>query len=178
MPSKLKKWIEDHPAAVLVGLVISSGSVASSVTAYLSSQLFESKISEEKSKEIAERSEIQNKYNDRISDLTGRLSSIERRIGDDRDKKYFDIQAMQVSAPEVKNLPDQFRNYDNGSFFLDIPISDTWKYQLTTEGDVTKLGPFRSFVEQAEQTLGDKAKEIFGLPAHVWTAPPVAEVSY
>jgi hypothetical protein len=86
----------------------------------------------------AEKIEATNKYNTQISDLTTRLSSIERRAGPNQEKRYFDVQSMQVSLAEVRNLPAQFKNFDNGAFFLNAPISQTWNYAVLSEGEVAK----------------------------------------
>jgi hypothetical protein len=174
MPSRLKKWIETHPAAVLTGVTIAVAATASSVTAYLASQVY----SAEKAQTQAEKTELQNKYNSQIIDLTSRLSSIQRRVGNNQEKEYFDVQSLQISAPEIKNLPAQYKNYDNGSFFVNLPISSTWRYMKTTEGEVFKLGPFKSGVERIEQIAGDNAKILMGSPVHAWTGPSTGEISF
>ena len=179
MPSKLKKWIEDHPAAILLGVTISVGSAASTTTGYLTNQLHLAEKSEEKSKFISEKNEIETKYMAKIADLEGRLSSIERRVGSNQANKYFDIRTLQIPSSEIRNLPTAFKNYDNSSFFVNAPISGSWAYKSTTEGNVLKLGLFREGVEQLENQVSDKQRtKLLGAPVHVWLTQPLADVSF
>src|SRR6266545_405059 len=164
--SSVKEWLDTHPAALVLGIAVSVGSTASGITAYLITQI-------NKAHEI----EIANKYNSQISDLTTRLSSIERRAGSGPEKKYLDVQSLQIALSEVKILPAQFKNYDKGSFFLNLPVSDAWNYSILTEGEIGKLGPLKSLVEQAYKVEG--LQKVFDRnKAHVWYLNPIAEVRF
>ena len=175
MANKLRKWIESHPAPVLVGLAISAGSIASGATAYLSSRLHSSEKAEIQSKFLAEKSELQSKYTDQIKDLTSRLSSIERRVTSGSDKKYFDVQALQISSPEVRNLSSQYRGFDGGHFFINTPISDAWSYIETDELALAKNGLFKGLIELFEKMGGDNA---ISAPLHAWVSKPSGDSSF
>src|SRR5262245_35457552 len=162
----LKKWMENNPAVTVLGIGISVASVAAGVTAYLLEKV-----------NRAEKIEIANKYNTQIADLTTRLSSIERRAGPAQEKRYFDVQSMQVSVSEVRNLPNQFTNYDEGHFFLNAPITQAWNYAVLTEGEIAKLGVYRTMIEEAYKI--DQMKSILDRnKTHVWYSNPIANISF
>src|SRR5262249_38219736 len=93
--------------------------------------------------------------------------------------KYFDIRTLQIPSSEIRNLPTAFKNYDNSSFFVNAPISGSWAYKSTTEGNVLKLGLFREGVEQLENQVSDKQRtKLLGAPVHVWLTQPLADVSF
>jgi hypothetical protein len=177
MPSSLKKWIESHPAAVLIGLGVSVAATASSVTAYLSGETHKAEKTELQAKFIADKNELQSKYTNEVRDLTTRLSSIERRAGSGSEKRYLDVQSFQISSPEVRSLPGQYTGYENGRFFVNAPISEIWSYVQTTEGQAIKSGPFKSEVEAMEKLAGAGASAMLGDTAHLWVSKSPADVS-
>jgi hypothetical protein len=164
--ASLKEWLENHPAIAVLGVAVSVGSVSSAVTAYLLERVNK-----------AEKIEATNKYNTQISDLTTRLSSIERWAGPNQEKRYFNVQSMQVSLAEVRNLPAQFKNFDNGAFFLNAPISQTWNYAVLSEGEVAKLGLFKTLVEEAYKD--ERMKSLMQLiKGHAWYSNSLANVRF
>jgi hypothetical protein len=125
----------------------------------------------------AEETRIENKYSNQIADLTARISHIERRAGQTKEKLYVDVESMQVSAEEVKHLPTQHTGYDDGSFFINIPISGAWKHSILSEEEIFKLGPLKSVIELAAQF--QIFKDIVNvLTAHVWYSEPIANIRY
>jgi hypothetical protein len=164
--ASLKEWLENHPAIAVLGVAVSVGSVCSAVTAYLLERVNK-----------AEKIEATNKYNTQISDLTTRLSSIERRAGPNQEKRYFDVQSMQVSLAEVRNLPAQFKNFDNGAFFLNAPISQTWNYAVLSEGEVAKLGLWKTLVEAiyTDERMKSLAQVFKG---HAWYSNSLANARF
>src|SRR5262245_32240545 len=135
----LKKWIETHPAVVIVGLTFAVGSTVSATTAYLVGQVNQAEATRRQSEFVAEKSDLQTKYQHQVADLTSRLSAIERRVGNSDEKKYFDVKSLQILSSDIKNLPQQFKSFENGSFFVNVPISQEWQYAVTTEGAMLKL---------------------------------------
>jgi hypothetical protein len=162
----LKLWLDTHPAIAVIGVAVSVGSMASGVTAYMIERLNK-----------VEMAQVTGKYNADIADLSARLSSIERRAGPDEAKKYFDAESIQVLEPEVKNLSSQFKNYDNGSFFLNLPITADWKYSFLSEGEAAKVGVFKQVYELAFQN--EELKKLSEcIKVHAWFSDPVAQVTF
>jgi hypothetical protein len=194
MPNSLKKWIENNPASTVISVIMSTAVVVSGVTGYFAKRIEADDLGQQKVKFISDQTTSDNSYKDKINQLTSEkdnlsrdyahqidlltqsLTSIKRGIGD--QKTYVDVHTLQIPVVEVRNLSIDFKEYDNNSFFVNQPKYGNWTYQYTTEGDANKLGPFKSIVEEMEQLLGDRAKEILGSPAHVWVAPPVADFDF
>jgi hypothetical protein len=163
----LKEWLETRPAAAVAGLVVSIGTTASGITAYSIGETHK-----------AEKIELTTKLNAQISDLSGRLSSIERRAGPNNQKKYFDVQTLQISSPEVRNLAPGYANFENGSFFVNAPISDAWTYGVLTEGDVGRMGPFKSLIDRFVELNTDAKAFLETTKVHVWRGKSVADVTF
>ena len=162
----IKKWLDDHPAAVILGIVVSVATTTSAVTTYFTQQIHG-----------AEKAQLASKHHGEISDLTSRLSSIERRAGPNQQKRYLDVQSMQISPSEVRNLASQFQSFDNGNFFLSVPISGNWTYGVLSYADITKLGPFRQAVDDLNKN--PKIKEMMDRnKVHTWYSSPVANVQF
>jgi hypothetical protein len=167
----LKEWLDTHPLALVVGLAVSVGSAASGATAYLMGQV-------SAARQIA----IETKYNQdknedksTISDLSSRLSQIERRAGPNNQKMYLDVTSLQIPPQEARNLPAEYKAFDNGQFFVKAPVSNSWNFSILNEPDTMKLGPFKAVVELVESTV---PKEFFSLKSYVWWPEHPADVTF
>jgi hypothetical protein len=190
----LKKWIEGNPATTLLSVVISAVALSSGATEYLAKQIESANVTQEKVSFLEQKSELENGYNEKIAglnteksqlsqkyehdiqDLTERLTSIKRGVGE--QKSYMNIQVLQIPVLEIRALPSEYKSYDDNNFFVNEPKYSSWAYRLTTEGEAAKSGPFGSLVAQIEQALGEKAKDVLGAPAHLWTGEAVADVTF
>jgi hypothetical protein len=161
----LKKWLDSHPGPVALGIAVSVATTTVAVTTYFSDQLHKT-----------EKAQIESKHLLEVSDLTTRLSSIERRAGSDQSKRYFDVQSMQVSQSEVKSLPSQFTGFDDGNFFVNVPVNHAWNYEFLSYTQVAKLGVFKSFVDSLDS---DQLVDLFDRnKVHIWYSKPAAEIKY
>jgi hypothetical protein len=165
MPT-LKQWIDEHPARVILAIALSVGSAASGATAYILNQ-----------KHDLERGETARGYNEKISDLTTRLSSIERRASATQERKYLDVQAMQITFPDVRSLSASFKDIDGGRLFVSAPIMDEWSFSVSTEGEVAKTGPMKQMIEGLENN-NEKFKKAMSSKAYFWHPKPIASVEF
>jgi hypothetical protein len=161
----LKKWLDSHPGPTVLGIAISVATTTAAITTYFADQLHKAETAQIESKRLVE-----------VSDLRTRLSSIERRAGSDQSKLYLDVQSMQVSPSEIRNLPSQFNSFDDGSFFLNAPISQDWSYDFMSYAEVAKLGVFKSLVDLSNNAA--LAKVLERKRIHVWYSKPAAEIKY
>src|SRR5262249_38884624 len=162
----LKKWLDSHPGPVVLGIAVSVATTTVALTTYFSDQLHKT-----------EKTQIESKHLLEVSDLTTRLSSIERRAGSDQSKRYFDVQSMQVSQSEVKSLPSQFTSFDDGNFFVNVPVNHAWNYEFLSYAQVAKLGVFKSFLELIDSD--HQLVDVFARnKVHTWYSKPAAEIKY
>jgi hypothetical protein len=190
----LKKWIENNPVATLVSVIVSAAALSSGGKEYLVKQIESADLTQEKVIFLEQKTNLENSYNEKIAtintdktklsqqyehdiqDLTERLISIKRGVGE--QQSYMNIQVLQIPAVEIRALPLEYKGYDDNNFFINEPKSSPWAYRLTTEGEAIKSGPFSSLATQVEQAMGDKSKDLFGSPAHLWTGDPVADITF
>ncbi|TDY24310.1 hypothetical protein B0G81_4727 [Paraburkholderia sp. BL6665CI2N2] len=141
-PSKLKKTIDNNPLVVLAGVVVTSVTLAGAVTGWFwkeSDQL----------KEIQYKNELNStssKLEAKISDLSLRLSSIERRVGD--TKLFLDVLRIPITAQDINALPASYTSFDSGYFFVSVPASATWS------------GGAASQLDMGVAMLGDSARKM------------------
>jgi hypothetical protein len=152
----LKKFLDSHPVATLIGLGAAVVSATASVTAYFG----EHRVQTDKVRLEAE-------YKNEISSLKTRLASIERKVGGD-EKSFFDITRMIVAPDQVRALGSVYSSRANGAFFVSEPSQSAWKYVLTTELSVMKEALLGSVPEEALlQVLGPALKL---QNVHMWRA--------
>ncbi|MDR5749995.1 MULTISPECIES: hypothetical protein [unclassified Caballeronia] len=129
-PGKLKATIENHPLAVLAGVVIAAATLTAGVIGWFwkeSDHLQDIQFKTELSSTSA-------KFEAKISDLSLRLASIERRVGD--TKLYLDVLRIPITASDVNALPASYSSFDSGYFFVSVPASGTWTGSAATQLDV------------------------------------------
>jgi len=161
----LKKWLDGHPAAVAVGLVVTVASTASGTTAYFLAQ-----------KNEIEKAEIGREHKALVADLTGRLSSIERRAGAPQERKYLDVKSMQISSQEIRNLSPDFKAVDGGRLFVSAPAAGNWTAATLTEKQIMQLGPLKSLFVGVETNAN--LEKIMSDTVFAWHTKPVADVAF
>jgi hypothetical protein len=162
----LKKWLDNHPGPIALGIAVSVATTTAAITTYFTDQLHK-----------AEQAQVENKHLSEVSDLKNRLSSIERRAGPEQSKRYVDVQSMQVSQSEVRNLADQFRSFDDGSFFLNAPKNQDWTYEFLSLPQSQRLGAFKLAFEQSNYSP-ELLATLEQNKQHVWYSKPAAESRY
>ncbi|CUT13908.1 hypothetical protein BF49_4988 [Bradyrhizobium sp.] len=159
----LKQWLDEHPAAVAIGLAISVASGASATTAYFLTQ-----------KSDIEKAETSRDYKKQIDDLNGRLSSIERRAGAPQERKYLDVKTMQIPAAEVRTLPSDFKAIDE-RLYLSLPATGEWIAAVLTEKEVMQLSPLKSLFDFKNN---ENVEKLWSGKVFAWHTKPIADVKF
>lgn len=163
----IKKWLDNHPGPAVLGIAVSVATTTAAITTYFNDQLHKE-----------ERAQIESKHFMEVSDLTTRLSSIERRAGSNQSKRYFDVQSMQISASEIRNLSNQFTSFDDGGFFLNPPPHQGWTYGFVSYLEVMKLGVFKSIFEQSIKNEDQLRAMLERNTLHKWHSAPAGDIKY
>ncbi len=132
MPS-LKEFIDNHPLKVIVAAVISTtGFVGGAFTWHFNKEKdqFQSQLK-------IEQKAIADANSKKIEELSDKIRSIDRRVGD--EKLYFDVATLPVRKSEIEQIPSRYMSYDGGKFFVERATDDRWSYSKTNELDYTKM---------------------------------------
>jgi hypothetical protein len=180
--SKLKTYLEDNPLAVLLALALSAGGTVAGVMNYYTSQRMDAAEAEHKvemasseaqhkaamsSLEARSRKELQDAttpLQDKITDLTNRLVSIERRVpGSDPD--YLDVTKLTIVSGRVKDLGEKYRPFAGSRFYVDVPDLASWHYEETNQ-----LQLLRTFYGvKADDTESDDFSKALGSErVYIW----------
>ncbi len=121
------EFINEHPVAVAVGLVLTSASITAAALTFLWRRHIELR----KMSHSAEINRIKTQLCSRIQSLKNNLNSIDRRV--DGVQEFFDIKNIAVSRLELSALDENYESFEDGRFFVFRQISEGWTYEMTTE---------------------------------------------
>jgi len=144
--SRIKKAIDDNPIAVLAGVVVGAATLAGSVTGWFWKQSDDLRELQYKTELDSTRSKLE----DRISDLSVRLASIERRVGE--SKVYLDVLKIPIVNSDISVLPASYRSFSSGSYFASVPKSDLWTETPASQIDLIIAMLGESSRKMAEMT--------------------------
>jgi hypothetical protein len=144
MTSRLKKWIEDNPAAILTSVVVTAVAISSGVTEYLGKRVEEADMSKERIAFIEEKTQLENGYNTKISDLNSEKTSfleekanleskISRTVDEDSAEKS---KLVQQYDNEIEDLSQRLNSIKRGigeqKSYLDIHILQLPSVEIRT----------------------------------------------
>ena len=163
-PAGVKGFLDSHPFSALVAFSVSAATIVAGIMNYVTSQRLDAAETRHKAEmhELAAKDET-TRSNETIplkqiiTDLTFRLSSIERRITG-TGSTYFDV------GPEtIKTLNAKYKAFSGGDFYVVIPEMGSWSYDETTEFDFLSSAYdfFKSNRAQLETKMGNSK-------LHVW----------
>lgn len=123
----LKEFVEKHPAAIAISLIVASVSATTVVIDYLCDRNLDAK----QSLHEAEITELRTTLGAKISDLNRSLATIERGVGE--SKSYYDITKIFLKSESLSKLSTEHQSFQEGKFFVDAPSTDSWYHEETTE---------------------------------------------
>jgi prefoldin subunit 5 len=136
--------INNHPISLLAAVIISSVSATVGVVTFYNTQQ-NSSIEERHKAEMAALATknldglatSSRKYQQEISDLSSRITSIERRIPGS-GPTYMDVSSISIGPEAQKALGKEYKEFDNGNFLVNAPASDDWYFEITDEARLAK----------------------------------------
>lgn len=169
-PSGLKTFIDNHALPTLVGLSVSVATVVAGVMTYYTSQrlagaeeLHKAQLIELAAKQKAEILDATTPLKQTISDLTFKISSIERRLPGS-GPSYLDVTSVSVGPESIKALGPKYKSFSGGDFYVAAPEIGNWYYRETTEFEF-----IRSFMPDLARAVDEKMqKALDSAPIHVW----------
>jgi len=171
----LKERLEENIVVLAVAVAIGTGGTVYGVSAYFCQQHMDSAalahqndMSALTNKSDEEIRHIRHDYDEAITELKNRVSSIERRLG---GEKYLDVNSLFRSKQEEQTTK-YAQYFPDGQFFAQKD-SDKWKFQKTDE--LALMSEIVGGLKEGD--LPDKAgKALSGLPMYLWRGQGVFDL--
>jgi hypothetical protein len=167
-PQALGDFITSNPLLSLISAGVSIAAVVAGVMTYFANERVDDLLLKHK----AELIEATQPLKDKIDDLDFRLSSIERRIPGS-NVHYLDVSQVTVGPETIQGLSSRYTSFDDGEFFVNVPQSSNWTYQLTNELDFA-MSTY-SFMKQA-LAREPRLKQVSDAPLHLWQEKSVVNI--
>lgn len=140
MANAIKKVIDEHPLVTLVSVAVSAVAVAAGASTWLSEKRLIAHTEHHRfelahlaAAAKAEQQESEQGLKRTIAELTGRVTSIERKLGDDRS--FLDLRKLLTPRTELSRLDrTSYQSFFDGRFFVNVPKVAGWQYSVT--GDI------------------------------------------
>jgi hypothetical protein len=148
---KIKEILEGHHLASLISIIITSVSLTVSVITYFYNE--QRKINDNqyqtdiKKVQLAHTEELQKLREDtdrqqkdlkeHFEDMSFRLRSIERRLGN--EKLYLDVISISILRSEIPKLAGKYQSFLSGRLYVSVPSFQKWEQSTISQLELVKL---------------------------------------
>ena len=156
----MRKFVDNHPLAVAIVLVVTTASITFAVVNYF----FEQHITSLNSKHTGKVANLEQDYKTRIldyetriSELNNRLVSINRgvssRTNNDSETSYFNVRKILVSREAVSQLSPEYESFQSSRFYVKPSSDKRWTHSQMSEAEFFQLVYSRKFFENFPEKL-------------------------
>src|SRR5262249_32750340 len=122
---------------------------------------------ERKVTEISHKNEIERnkrEFEDRLKDVQARLTSIERRVG---NESFLDIKDLLVTPKTIPSLGKEYTFFDELRCYIAVPKGESWQFQKSSEMELSEmiLGQENGAILRKNPMLVELSKEF---PLFLW----------
>ena len=130
----LKRIIEENPVIVLLTTCALVAAGSAGVVEWFCSQ----SLSLEAQTHKINISRLKETSDAKIGDLTKRLVSIERSVGES-ERLYLDVASISIPAEKSQTLSQDYKSYGNGTYYVSPPNFVHWPEKKASQLDIWKL---------------------------------------
>ncbi len=164
--------LQNNIIVVATGIAIAAGGTVFGVASYFQTKeinhisgIHKLEVQELSNKHAESVREIKRKFSNEIETLTSRVSSIDRRLG---DQKYLDVQKL-FSAQPVRDRAEELI-YISGAEFFALNDKDIWQFEVTDEAKLLKETSGLDITKMVDPRIFERA------PLYLWRGTEQHEV--